>query len=354
MSIVVKPMTKTQSICLLALFATSVSCSQRDSIPLKVQLGTRAVSKLPFVIALDQGLYKKYGLDVELRMPGPDFDGGIRTHSGGIRGQIWRRLRSIGGDPITWTPDIFVDGLTPNIVKLVDQTRHPHRVAIAGIDCILRAHIVGNRAIATLDDLKGKRIGISARRDTTTGFGALMLAKRMGWDAVDDVSIKLDGRDVESLQDGLVDAIVASEIRYAVAKKKGYPILADTEDWGIAIAGNSVMIESGWMDDDVNREAARRFLKAAIEGLALFHQNKELALHVMAKWNGITDTEIANVVYERGKSLEQKPYPCYDGIKNTLELYDSNEMRKYSAEDFYDDTLIRELDDSGFIDALFE
>ncbi len=114
------------------------------------------------------------------------------------------------------------------------------------------------------------------------------------------------------------------------------------------------MVELGWMDDDTNREAARRFLKATIEGLALYHHDKALALNVMSKWNGITDAEIANIVYERGKSLEQKPFPCYDGIKNTLELYDSNEMRQFSAEEFYDDTLVRELDDSGFINAFFE
>ena len=173
-------------------------------------------------------------------------------------------------------------------------------------------------------------------------------------DAVDDISIKLNGRDVDALREDLVDAIVASEVRYAIAKKEGYPVLADTKDWGIAVAGNSVMVELGWLDDESNREAARRFLKATIEGMAIFHQDKDLALQVMAKWNGITDSEVANIVYERGKSLEHKPYPCYDGIENTLELYDSNEMRQFSAGDFYDDTLIRELDDSGFIDAFFE
>ncbi len=347
-------MTKTRLTCLLVLIATSTSCSNSDSIPLKVELGSRSVSKLPFVIAHDQGLYEKYGLDLELRMPHPDFDNGIRTHSNGLRARIWRRLRSGGGNPQSWQPDILVDGLTPSIVKRIDQTRFPHRIAIAGIDCVLRAHIVGSRDMESLDDIKGKRLGISSRRDTTTGFGALMLAERMGWDPVDDISIKLNGRDLEALEEGLVDAIVASEIRYAIAKKAGYSILADTKDWGIAVAGNSVMVESGWLDDDLNREAARRFLKATIEGLALFHQDKKLAIDVMARWNGITDSEIADVVYERGQFLEKKGYPCYEGIANTLNLYDSNEMRQYSAEDFYDDTLIRELDDSGFIDSFYQ
>ncbi len=37
-----------------------------------------------------------------------------------------------------------------------------------------------------------------------------------------------------------------------------------------------------------------------------------------------------------------------------MELYDSNEMRQYQAEDFYDDSILRELDESGFIDGLYE
>ena len=44
-------------------------------------------------------------------------------------------------------------------------------------------------------------------------------------------------------------------------------------------------------------------------------------------------------MYERGQWLSRKPYPCYEGIANTMKLYDSNEMRRYTAEDFYDDAL---------------
>ena len=62
-------------IILLALCASS--CSDGNTIPLIVELGTRSISKLPFVIAADQGLYRKYGLDVRLDMPPPDFKGGI-------------------------------------------------------------------------------------------------------------------------------------------------------------------------------------------------------------------------------------------------------------------------------------
>jgi hypothetical protein len=37
-----------------------------------------------------------------------------------------------------------------------------------------------------------------------------------------------------------------------------------------------------------------------------------------------------------------------------MKLYDSPEMRKLKVEDFYDDTLMRELDKSQFIDKLYK
>jgi len=226
--------------CFSMLMAGMTSCSDRELIPIKVELGTRSISKLPFVIALDQGLFEKYGLDIDLRAPGPGFEGGLRMPPG-LFDRISRRIdRMFGTDD--WQPDIFVDGLTPNIVKRIDRTRYPHRVAIAGTDCLVRPQIIGAKNISSLEELKGKRLGISARRDTTLGFAGLSLAKRMGWDATQDISLKLDGRDLDALKAGLVDAYVANEIRAAMAIKEGYPVLEDTQKWNIAVAGNSVMV----------------------------------------------------------------------------------------------------------------
>lgn len=57
----------------LALFGS------RDLLQFRVEPGSRSVSKLPFEVALDQGLYEKYGVAIGLRMPEPDFDAGINT-----------------------------------------------------------------------------------------------------------------------------------------------------------------------------------------------------------------------------------------------------------------------------------
>lgn len=66
-----------------------------------------------------------------------------------------------------------------------------------------------------------------------------------------------------------------------------------------------------------------------------------------------TGLDIAKAVYEGEALIPQKPYPCYEGTAKALQVYDSNEMRKYKPEDFYDDSIMREFDDSGFIDSFY-
>ncbi len=86
-----------------------------DLIPLQVELGTRSLSKLPFVIALDQGLYEKHGLDVRLFMPSPEFEGGVEVF-----------IARLG--PI----DIRVDGQTPMMVRSSMQARYRRRISLEG------------------------------------------------------------------------------------------------------------------------------------------------------------------------------------------------------------------------------
>ena len=106
-----------------------------------------------------------------------------------------------------------------------------------------------------------------------------------------------------------------------------------------------------WLRD--NRETARRFIKSLVEANAVMKQDKEVAFGAMAKWYNITDRETQELMYAGVAAVPRKPYPAVEGIKKIMEIYDSNEMRKYKPEDFYDDSFVRELDESGFIDGLY-
>jgi len=337
-------------ILILLLAASIVSCDSGDNIPLQVDL-TRSVSKLPFVMALDQGLYEKHGLDIEVRLREPDFEGGIHLPSNSLAARAWRRLRQpLGGEP--WDPVIVVNGANYHMIRFMTNAKEPHRVSVAATDCVVRQFIVGSSELRTAEDLKGKRIGVTTR-GANSEFVARSFAERMGWDIIQDISLLENGNRLDSLRDGRVDAVIGTERLYAMATDEGFPILVDATTWNEPMAGNSVLVPPDWLEDPQKREVARRFLKATVEGVALFHQDKELALDVLERWHGVPSRQHAEKIYDGGQWIPKRPYPCREGIAWGMQRYDSNETRKYSPEDFYDDSLMRELDESGFIDEVY-
>jgi ABC-type nitrate/sulfonate/bicarbonate transport system substrate-binding protein len=305
------------------------------------------MSKLPFVIAKDRGLYQKHGLDVELRLSAPEFEGGIQAQPR-FRSRVLRGL-GLQEEP---SPDIIVNGHTPQIVRQIRDTRVPKLVALAATDCSVRAYVIGRPGIKSLEELKGRRLGLN-NDASTSGFAGLRMVQRMGWDRVQDISIMFHPGGIGVLQEGLVDAIVGGDEEFDAAKRGGFTVLEDTRVWHESLAGNSVLVSRKWLEDSTHRQAARRFLMATAEAVALFHQRPTLVLEVLAKWYGM-NMEIAESRYKRTDYVPRKPYPCYDGIKNTMLLHDSNEMRRYTVEDFYDDSLILELDKAGFLDGLYK
>lgn len=70
----------------------------------------------------------------------------------------------------------------------------------------------------------------------------------------------------------------------------------------------------------------------------------------LAKWFNITDARTQDGMFAYVNKFEKKPYPSVDGIEQVFALYDSPEMRKHTPDEFYDSSLMAELDKSGFLD----
>jgi len=325
---------------LFAIFAVIASfiatgAAQQALIPVKVELITRAVAKTPVLIAYDKGLYEKYGLDVTLWLPPGEFPGAFETPG---------RMQ---------TPEFSVDGGVPMVTAIL-ANRGPRRIAIATNDCQVRFAIVGQKGMKSLEDLKGKRLGISVD-GAMTGFIYRVLAKRMGWTAGKDFMVVERAQRFDDLKAGKADAFVADDRYMALAKAEGYPVLADTSQWKQAIAGSSVRVEANWIKDPKNRDIAMRFLKGTMEGVAIYMNDREETLRVLAKYHGIKDRQVATSIYEEGLKMSPRMEPCVQGFKDmfTVGSY-GPELEKYKPTDFYDESLMRELEKSGFVDAAYK
>ena len=335
-------------VCLTLVMAMLTSCGRQDGLSLIVSVPSLSVSRLPYVIAQDQGLFEKNGLHVELWLATPQSEDKVVVSADWLT-KLWRMT----GINTPQKPDVEINGATPMMIRTMQSSKAAHKIVVASTDCVVRAHVIGSKGMSQLSDLKGKRIGVSAL-PATAGFQALILAEHMGWDPVRDIAIVEDAEDIKQLLAGKVDGVVGYEREYAQAKRAGLPILLDMKEWNESVGGNSALVDPEWLKDPAHREAIRRFVKSTTEAIALFHTHPDIAFGVMRKWYGITDQDYAKTIYERGAWIPRKPYACHEGLKKTTELYDSNEMRRHSPEEFFDDSFVRELDESGFIDKLYQ
>jgi len=113
------------------------------------------------------------------------------------------------------------------------------------------------------------------------------------------------------------------------------------------MAGSGIMVEKAYLA--AHRDTVLRFLKADIEATALMQRDRKVFDAALAKWFNITDRATQDGMFAYVNKFEKKPYPSVDGVKAVFAIYDSPEMRKHAPEEFYDSSLVAELDKSGFL-----
>jgi NitT/TauT family transport system substrate-binding protein len=303
-----------------------------------VSLGDVSINKVPQLVAADQGLYAKYGLDVHQTISA----GAARAAaaSGVVVPDSY-----VNKDPSLVAP-IQVGGGSPMIYGFV-RNGGAARVVVLTQEPIVMDHLIGKPGISGIQDLKGKRIGFSGV-GAVTHFAALSLAKKLGWDPVRDVTLVAGSATLDALKADKVDAILASAMGIALAPQAGFKDIADLTTYRIPLAGSGIMVDKAYLA--AHRDTVLRFLKADIEATALMERDRKVFAAALAKWFNITDAKTQDGMFAHVHKFEKKPYPSVDGIRQVFAIYDSPEMRRHTPEEFYDSSLIAELEKSGFLD----
>jgi ABC-type nitrate/sulfonate/bicarbonate transport system substrate-binding protein len=319
-----------------------LSAFAEEPVKLRVGLGDVSLNKIPFVAAYEAGIYKKNGLDVEQSVT-PAAAEVARRSGVTVPAEM---VRSGGKE----TP-IVIGGGSPLISRWASDAQADDRVIVACTDQVVRWRVIGRPELTAVEQLKGRRLGYSGY-GAVTHFVALVFTRMMGWDPQRDLSLMSGANTMDALKSGRVDALIASELHEVMALAAGYKILVDLAKYNIPNAGSGVSVSRAYLKN--NQEAVRRFVKSTVEAIALVKRDKEAAFRAMAKWYNVTDPEKQEHFYREVTNLPRKPYPSVEGIKKVMEVYDSHEMRKYKPEDFYDASFMRELDQSRFIDGLYD
>jgi NitT/TauT family transport system substrate-binding protein len=113
------------------------------------------------------------------------------------------------------------------------------------------------------------------------------------------------------------------------------------------VAGSGIMVDKAYLA--AHRDTMLRFLKADIDATRLMQQDRRVFNAALVKWFNIKDARIQDGMFAYVHKFEKKPYPSVEGVKGVLALYDSPEMRKHTPGEFYDSSVMTELDKSGFL-----
>jgi ABC-type nitrate/sulfonate/bicarbonate transport system substrate-binding protein len=322
----------------LALGAVAPSSGIAQLTRVEVSLGDVSINKVPQLVAADQGLYAKYGLDVH------------QTISAGAA-----RAAAASGVVV---PDAYVNrdagvaapievgGGSPMIYGFVNNGRGAARVIVLTQEAMAMDHVIAKPGIARIQELKGKRLGFSGV-GAVTHFSALSLAKRFGWSPDRDVTLVGGSANLDALKQDKVDAILTSAMVIALASQAGFRDIGDLSAYKMPMAGSGIMVEKAYLAE--HRDTVLRFLKADLEATALMQRDRRVFNAALAKWFNITDARTQAGMFAHVNKFEKKPYPSVDGVKQVFAVYDSPEMRKHTPEEFYDSSLMAELDKSGFL-----
>lgn len=299
------------------------------------------MNKVPALVAEDEGIYAKHGLVVRQYIT-PGAADKARRQGVDVPQEYVKVNDAVA--------QIAVGGGTPMIVSSMRVVGATDRVVIATFEDRIRNHIVSSTDIASAEDLRGKRLGFNSD-GSVTHLAALSFVKLMGWDPNQDISLYLRGNTPDAILSGQIDAFVGSILVRSLADQAGLKDLVDLAQYDIPVAGSGLNVERAWLAD--NRDTAKRFTMSIIEAVALMKTDRNVFARAMAKWFNITDPAVVDMMHEEVEGIVEKPYPTVDGIQNTMEVYNFREMQQHQVEDFYDASIVTELDENGFIDDLY-
>lgn len=298
----------------------------------KIRIGYSAITatQSPLWAAEDRGYFKKYGLEAEL---------------------------------------IYLTGGAKIAMALESESVHLGRFNVAsGVDARLAGanlvvigsfydyyyfQIFGKPALQRPADLKGKVVAASAA-GSASDYGVREALGYFGLKENEYKIVYVGGTDalVQSLARGIADAAIISPPNGLIAQKLGFKEIANLMEMKMPFGYSGLVAKESWLRQ--NRDTVVNFFKSYLEALALLRQDPEYALKVIGKYARISDRDVLMESYRTSvPQIPTRPYVKRELVEKALKLSRREGARAADPEKFYDNSIVKSLDDAGFLNSLF-
>ena len=296
-------------------------------------IGTLGGSTAIIYVTQKAGLFERYELDAQIVY----FGSGAIAASGLLSGEAKITLMSanstlaaaIGGADVV------------QIGGLVDKLAYGLMVA---------------PPITNFRDLKGHSVGI-AGFGGASDFAANHLIRKEGLVPGKDVHILSVGGQAErlsALSSGKVKAVLLEPPFTGRAEKLGFRKLVNFPSLDLEFQTIGLVTTRSYLKFD--RKTSLDFLKAITEGIHFFKSRKKESTAILASILKTQDRDALEEMYDLYARflMPEVPYSSIKGMQNALELLALRNPKAKSkdAMEVVDDSLVKEMQDSGFITSL--
>lgn len=217
--------------------------------------------------------------------------------------------------------------------------------------------IFGQPELKRPEQLKGKKVGIS-RLGGASDFSIRWALTHFGLLPDKEVAIIQVGGEPESLlalQNKAVDAAILSEPFATLAQRHGASLVSDLSQLNVPYTMHGFGARKSYIQS--NREATLRFMRAYLEAIHVFKTNKDLSLNILKKYTRQDDLSLVQTSYDEMaiRLIRRVPYPNREGIQTIIDQLARTrpEMKNLNPGDFIDPSILKEIEDSGFVKKLY-
>ncbi len=211
--------------------------------------------------------------------------------------------------------------------------------------------VYGKKGLKSIKEVK--RIAIS-RFGSNADFAARFLLQREGLRPDTDVALLQFGNQsnrITAVETNNADAAMLPPPMTLMARKLGMTLLLDASKLNIPYSSLFFVSRRPYLAKA--RPELVNFTKAMIEGVAIYKSNKEFAMKVLSKYMKVQDREVLEENFKE-YDFPLKPYPSREYFELPIQEVGKKDPKvlKENPERYMDMSLVKEIDDSGFIDKL--
>lgn len=301
----------------------------------KVRVSGGGITPLHSIIwvAHHEGLFKKYGLEVEY----------LTMNSG-----------TLGVQTLLSNESQFL--FSTGALAVTANVQGADLAMIAGGFNLFAFKLVARPEVKTMQDLKGKKISIS-QFGSATDFAVQASLEKFALDPKQVTVIQLGATSnrLTSLTNGSTEASLFTEpIATMALSKYKMNLLLDMADAGMAYPQSCLMIKRSYLE--ANRDKAMNFAKAMIESLFLAQRDKAMTVRTIKKYIR-ADDEVYGIGYDYflGNHADGLlNMPDRKGVELVIhQLAKTNPKAKGQTPEslrVFEPSILDELKKSGFID----